>query len=101
MTMSGGLISRRFRLSAGGMGAALATLGLESRNAVAQCALCRDAVAASSTQTREAMNYAIVGLAFAPYAVGVLAVWLLSPSLRGRVRARLKRLTRGKAEVRL
>jgi hypothetical protein len=83
------------------MGPALAILWLEARNAIAQCALCRDAVAASSTQTREAMNYAIVSLAFAPYAVGALAVWLLSPPLRGHVRARLKRLMKGKAAVQL
>jgi hypothetical protein len=94
-------MSRRSRSSVGRMGAALAVLGFGARNALAQCALCRDAVAASSAETREAMNYAIVGLAFAPYAVGALAVWLLSPNLRGHVRARLKRPTKGKAEVRL
>ena len=60
--------------------------------ALAQCALCRDAVAASSAETREAMNYAILGLAFAPYVVAAMAAWALSPSVRAYVRARVKRL---------
>ena len=60
--------------------------------ALAQCALCRDAVAASSAETREAMNYAILGLAFAPYAVAAMAAWALSPSVRAYIRARVKRL---------
>lgn len=61
--------------------------------ALAQCALCRDAVAASSAETREAMNYAILGLALAPYGVAAVAAWALSPSVRAAVRARVKRLT--------
>lgn len=60
--------------------------------ALAQCALCRDAVAASSAETREAMNYAILGLAFAPYGVAAVAALALSPSVRAYVRARVKRL---------
>ena len=71
--------------------AALAFLA-GSTDAIAQCSLCRDAVAASSSQTREAMNYAIIGLAFAPYGVAALAAWTLSPALRAGVRARLRRL---------
>jgi len=66
--------------------AALITL-LDSGPALAQCALCRDAVAASPPQIREAMNLAIIGLAFAPYVVGGLAAWILLPALRARVRA--------------
>ena len=58
----------------------------DSASALAQCALCRDAVAASDPQTREAMNLAIIGLAFAPYVVGALAAWILLPGLRARVR---------------
>lgn len=60
--------------------------------AIAQCALCRDAVAAASAETREAMNYAILGLAFAPYGVAAVAAWALFPSVRAAVRARVKRL---------
>lgn len=59
---------------------------------LAQCALCRDAVASSSTETREAMNYAIIGLAFTPYGVAATAAWALSPALRARVRSGLRRL---------
>lgn len=71
--------------SAAGVTAALAAL-MSPGNLWAQCALCRDAVAASSDQTREAMNYAIVGLAFMPYVVGAVAAWLVSPALRSRAR---------------
>ena len=60
--------------------------------ALAQCAMCRDAVASSTSETREAVNYAIMGLAFAPYGVAALAAWALSPKVRGHVRARLARL---------
>ena len=60
--------------------------------ALAQCALCRDAVASSTSETREAMNYAIIGLAFAPYGVAAFAAWTLSPKVREHVRARLLRL---------
>lgn len=77
---------------AGSAGLAFLALLAGSTDAVAQCSLCRDAVAASSSQTREAMNYAIIGLAFAPYGVAALAAWTLSPAVRAAVRARLKRL---------
>ena len=50
--------------------------------ALAQCALCRDAVAAAPPQLREAMNYAIIGLALAPYAIALVAAWTLSPGFR-------------------
>jgi hypothetical protein len=60
--------------------------------AQAQCAMCRDAVAASSTETREAMNFAIIGLALAPYGVAAAAAWALFPGVRLRVRALLARL---------
>ncbi len=84
---------RRLRPLAGC--AALAGLALlaGSPEAMAQCSMCRDAVAASSPQTREAMNYAIVGLAMAPYGVAALAAWTLSPAVRARVRQELKRLS--------
>ena len=59
--------------------------------AFAQCALCRDAVNAAPAQVREAMNYAIVGLALAPYGVALAAAWILSPDLRANVRARFNR----------
>jgi hypothetical protein len=84
---------RRFRPLAGCAGFALLLLLAGSSGAIAQCSLCRDAVAASSTQTREAMNYAIIGLAFAPYGVVALAAWTLSPDVRARVRDGLKRLS--------
>jgi len=61
--------------------------------ALAQCALCRDAAAAAPSATREAMNYAIIGLAFAPYVVASLAAWVLSPAVRALVRERLKRFS--------
>ena len=69
---------------------AMALLTLSARSS-AQCALCRDAVAASSTETREAMNYAIIGLALTPYGVAAAAAWALFPSLRAFVRTRLRR----------
>ena len=78
---------------AGVSGLALLALFAGSPDAIAQCSLCRDAVAASSSQTREAMNYAIIGLAMAPYGVVALAAWALSPAMRAGVRARLKRLS--------
>ncbi len=81
---------RRFAVGVGLF--ALVLLAL-SADAMAQCSLCRDAVAASSPQTREAMNYAIVGLAMAPYGVAALAAWTLSPAVRARVRQGLKRLS--------
>ncbi len=77
---------------AGSVALGLLALFAGSTDASAQCSLCRDAVAASSPQTREAMNYAIIGLAMAPYGVVALAAWTLSPSVRAGVRARLRRL---------
>lgn len=65
--------------------------------ALAQCALCRDALAAAPSATREAMNYAILALAFAPYGVAALAAWTLSPGVRAYVRGRLKRFSAGKS----
>ncbi len=59
--------------------------------AFAQCALCRDAVNAAPAQVREAMNYAIIGLALAPYGIALAAAWILSPELRAHMRARFKR----------
>ena len=76
---------------AGLLGAAALLLLLAPALALAQCSLCRDAVASSSVETREAMNYAIIGLAFAPYGVAAMAVWALSPTVRARVRSRLER----------
>ena len=74
-----------------GLGLALSFLAAPSVHA--QCALCRDAVAATSSETREAMNYAIIGLAFTPYVVAALAAWTLSPAVRAFVRDRLKGLS--------
>ncbi len=75
---------------AGLLGAAALLLLLAPHLSLAQCSLCRDAVASSSVETREAMNYAIIGLALAPYGVAAMAVWALSPTVRARVRARLR-----------
>ena len=87
---------RRLKPLAGCVGfACLLLLGV-STDVVAQCSLCRDAVAASSPRTREAMNYAIIGLAFAPYGVAALAAWTLSPVVRARVRERLRRFSFGR-----
>ncbi len=77
---------------AGWIGAAALLALLVPDLALAQCAMCRDAVASSSSQTREAMNYAIIGLALTPYGVAALAAWALSPGLREVVRTRLGRL---------
>lgn len=76
----------------GFLGLALALGLLASSPAAAQCALCRDAVAASSAETREAFNYAILGLAFAPYGIAGIAAFAVSPALRAFVRARFARL---------
>lgn len=62
-------------------------------SAFAQCAMCRDAVASSSSETRAAMNYAIVGLALTPYGVAAMAAWALSPTVRTWTSRTLKRLT--------
>ena len=72
-----------------------------TNQALAQCALCRDAVASSSSETREAMNYAIIGLAFTPYGVAAIAACALSPELRARLRAWLRRSTAGRNGDRL
>ena len=69
-----------------GLAAALTLLA--GSEASAQCALCRDAVAASSLETREAFNFAIIGLAFAPFLVAGIAAWALSPTLRAFLRTR-------------
>ena len=82
---------------AGLLGGAALLLLLAPDLAFAQCSMCRDAVASSSVETREAMNYAIIGLAFAPYGVAAMAVWALSPTCRARVRSRLKRFRAGNA----
>jgi uncharacterized RDD family membrane protein YckC len=74
----------------------LLLLLLRTDTVFAQCALCRDALAAAPSLTREAMNYAIVGLAFTPYAVAALAAWTLSPTLRAYLRGRLRQLTTGR-----
>ncbi|MEO8362197.1 MAG: hypothetical protein ABI672_19375 [Vicinamibacteria bacterium] len=78
--------------------AAFALCLLSPETALAQCAMCRDAVAAAPAQTRQAMNYAIMGLAAAPYGIGALAAWLAFPalrtSLRAYVRARLQTFRR-------
>ena len=58
----------------------------------AQCALCRDAVAASSVETREAFNAAIIGLALAPYGIALIAAFALSPAFRAFIRLLLLRL---------
>ncbi len=83
---------------AGFLGLAALVLLAGPTAAFAQCSLCRDAVAASSTQTREAMNYAIIGLALAPYGVAALAAWTLSPAVRARVKEALKRFSFRRAE---
>jgi len=77
---------------AGLLGAAALLLLLAPGLSLAQCSLCRDAVASSSAETREAMNYAIIGLAMAPYGVAALAAWTLSPAVRAGVRAQPRRL---------
>lgn len=83
---------------AGLLGLAALVLLAGPAGAFAQCSLCRDAVAASSTETREAMNYAIIGLAFAPYGVAALAAWTLSPAVRARVKEGLKHFAFRKRE---
>jgi hypothetical protein len=37
------------------------------------------------------MNYAIIGLALAPYGIALAAAWFLSPELRSYIRARFNR----------
>jgi hypothetical protein len=53
---------------------------------LAQCSLCREAVASTTPQTREAINVAIIGLALTPFGVAAAAAWALSSALRARVR---------------
>jgi hypothetical protein len=93
--------SMRPRLSLPLLGVASATallvlVGPES--AFAQCAMCRDAVASSSSETRTAMNYAIVGLALTPYGVAAMAAWSLSPTVRAWTSRTLRRLTFNRTE---
>ena len=76
--------------------ALLVLLGPEG--AFAQCAMCRDAVASSSSETRTAMNYAIVGLALTPYGVAAMAAWSLSPTVRAWTSRTLRRLTFKRSE---
>jgi len=83
---------------AGPLGLSLVVLLLGSADVSAQCSLCRDAAAASSPETREALNYAIIGLALAPYGVAALAVWMLSPAVRARVKTRFRHLARAGQE---
>ncbi len=83
------------RVLGGRVSLAIALAFFDASTALAQCALCRDAVAASAPETREAMNVAIIGLAFAPYVVGALAAWVLLPPFRTRVRAWFLRRTVG------
>lgn len=80
----------------GPLGSAAALALLAPDPSFAQCAMCRDAVASSSPATREAMNYAIIGLAAAPYGIAALAAWALSPTVRRELRSRIRRL-RGRA----
>ena len=80
-------------------GVALA-LCFAPETALAQCALCRDAVGAAAPHIREAMNYAIIGLAFAPYIVAFLAAWTLSPAFRTSIRSRFGRSALSKTEPR-
>jgi hypothetical protein len=76
-----------------GLSAVIGLVLAGPESAFAQCAMCRDAVAASSSQTRTAMNYAIVGLALTPYGVAVMAAWALSPTVRVWTSRTLRRLT--------
>jgi hypothetical protein len=73
------------------LGAALILFSPAGR-ALAQCAMCRDAVNAAAPGVQEAMNYAIVGLAFAPYVIAVAAALTISPKLRASLRGKLERL---------
>ena len=92
--MSGPMVSRVSLPGAMGAVSAAALLVLAGpESAFAQCAMCRDAVASSSPETRTAMNYAIVGLALAPYGVAAMAAWTLSPSVRAWTSRTLRRLT--------
>lgn len=96
--MKGGvhMVQRSWVEVVGLLGAAAALALLAPDPAFAQCAMCRDAVASSSPATREAMNYAIIGLAAAPYGIAALAAWVLSPTVRRELRSRIRRF-RGRA----
>ncbi len=86
------LIPRRFsRVTVVSSGALIVISILGPDPAFAQCALCRDAVNAAAPHIREAMNYAIIGLALAPYGIALAAAWALCPEFRTFVRARFKR----------
>jgi hypothetical protein len=74
------------------LGTVSVVLAVYPEAAMAQCALCRDALEGSTAQTREAVNYAILGLAMAPYGVAAAAAWFLSPRLRERLRSWLRGL---------
>jgi hypothetical protein len=71
-------------------------LSLLPESALAQCALCREAVTAAAPHIREAMNHAIISLAFAPYLIAFGAAWALSPPFRTFVRGQFKRMTFGR-----
>ena len=71
-----------------GVGAVMVVLSAEP--ALAQCAMCAQAAAASPVETREALNYAILGMAMAPYAVAAVAAWAAFPTLREHVLVRLR-----------
>lgn len=66
---------------------------LSADPALAQCAMCGQAAAGSTVETREALNYAILGMAMAPYAVAGVAAWVISPALRESLLAALRRRT--------
>lgn len=88
MTEAPGALRRGVLASSLGLAALLC---VSPDPAFAQCALCRDAVNAAPAQVREAMNYAIIGLALAPYAIAFAAAWFLSPDLRAYIRGRFNR----------
>jgi len=88
VTEAPGALGRRLLASSFGLAALLC---VSPDPAFAQCALCRDAVNAAPAQVREATNYAIIGLALAPYAIACAAAWFLSPELRAYIRARFNR----------
>jgi hypothetical protein len=87
------IMKRSVLLPLFGVAAFFCLVLLAPASAPAQCSLCRDAVADSSSETREAMNYAIIGLAMTPYGVAAIAAWALSPALRASVRRRLSWVT--------
>ncbi len=90
--MTKNLAARRVLFRAGSVIALLALGFLAPEAAWAQCSMCREAAGSSSTETREALNYAIIGLAFTPYGVAALAAWTISPAFRAWLRAAFARL---------